>query len=100
MAANCSFARVAALERRIPARRRATALFVVPFDRIRGVASGPETQLFRARFADDGAWGVPSFDVSPDGRRFILVLSSDSEFARSISPCCIHFDDELKRRLK
>jgi len=75
-------------------------LFVVPFDRIRGVASGPETQLFRARFADDGAWGVPSFDVSPDGRRFILVLSSDSEFAPVNLTLLLHFDDELKRRLK
>jgi hypothetical protein len=73
---------------------------VLPFDGTRGAASAPARQLFRARFTDDDAWGVPSFDVSPDGRRFILVMSNDSEFAPVDLTVLLHFDDELRRRVR
>ena len=47
-------------------------IFELPFDPIRGVATGPERQLFRKSFTD---WlGVPGFDVAADGR-FLLALS-------------------------
>jgi serine/threonine-protein kinase len=75
-------------------------IFVQPFDRERGVASAREAQLFRARMTDDGAWGVPSFDVSPDGRRFLVVMAGDTELAPVDLNVMLHFDDELRRRVR
>jgi serine/threonine-protein kinase len=72
-------------------------IFALPFDRERGVASAPERQLFRARFVDE-ARGVPSFDVSPDGSRFLVVLAGDSELAAPDLNVLLHVDDELRRR--
>jgi len=70
-------------------------VFELPFDPVRGVATGPERELFRTAFTD---WlGVPGFDVGPDGR-FLLVLAAEQEsFARDPN-VVLHVDDELRRR--
>jgi Tol biopolymer transport system component len=70
-------------------------VFELPFDPIRGVATGPERQLFRAKFTD---WmGVPGFDVSPDGR-FLLVLSDGQESLPRDPVVVLNVDDDLRRR--
>jgi len=70
-------------------------IFELPFDPARGVATGPERELFRTAFTD---WlGVPGFDVGRDGR-FLLVLAAEQEsFARDPN-VLLHVDDELRRR--
>ena len=70
-------------------------IFELPFDPIRGVATGPARQLFRKSFSD---WlGVAGFDVSPDGR-FLLVLSDERESLPRNLNVLLHVDDELRRR--
>lgn len=70
-------------------------IFEVPFDPVRGVATGPERQLFRTSFVD---WmGVPGFDVSRDGR-FLLVLQDERESVPRDPNVVLHVDDELRRR--
>jgi Tol biopolymer transport system component len=78
----------------------ADAIFVLPFDGVRGVASAPEKQLFRGHFANGDTRGSPGFDVSPDGRRFIMALAGESEFAPVDLNVLLHFDDELKQRVR
>jgi serine/threonine-protein kinase len=58
-------------------RQAGDGIFRLPFDPIRGVASAPETQLFRGRFADAGVRSIPGFDVSADGRRFLMVQADE-----------------------
>jgi hypothetical protein len=70
-------------------------IFELPFDPVRGVATGPARQLFRKAFAD--WWGVPGFDVSADGR-FLLALSDERESIPSDPNVVLHVDDELRRR--
>ena len=53
-------------------------IFEMPFDRSRGIAAGPERQLFRKAFAEDAWMGVAGYDVAPDGR-FLLVIPDESE---------------------
>jgi hypothetical protein len=69
-------------------------IFEVPFDPVRGLATGPERQLFRKTFAD--SLGVPGFDVAADGR-FLLVLSDGESFPRD-PHVVLNIDDELRRR--
>ena len=40
-------------------------IFEMPFDRSRGIAAGPERQLFRKGFAEDAWMGVAGYDVAP-----------------------------------
>jgi hypothetical protein len=56
--------------------------------------------LFRGRFADDGPGGLPSYDVAPDGRRFLMVMANDSEFVPMDLTVILHIDDELTRRVR
>jgi serine/threonine-protein kinase len=70
-------------------------VFELPFDSARGVATGPERQLFRKTFTD---WlGVPGFDVAADGR-FLLVLSDERESIPPDMQVILHVDDVLRRR--
>jgi serine/threonine protein kinase len=70
-------------------------IFELPFDPVRGIATGPEKQLFRKSFSD---WlGVPGFDVSSDGR-FLLALSDEHESAPRTLNVLLHVDAELRRR--
>jgi hypothetical protein len=71
-------------------------VFVLPFDPIRGVATGPEKQLFRKAFAD--WYGVPGFDVSGDGR--ILLVQSDGELLPREPQVVLHVDDDLRQRAR
>jgi eukaryotic-like serine/threonine-protein kinase len=73
----------------------ADGIFELPFDPVRGVAAGSPRQLFRKAFAD--SWGVPGFDVSPDGR-FLLALSDERESIPPDPTVLLHVDDELRRR--
>jgi Tol biopolymer transport system component len=71
-------------------------IFELPFDPLRGVATGPERQLFRTAFAD---WlGVPGFDVSADGR--ILLVLTDGELFPRDPTVVLHVDDDLRRRAR
>ena len=73
----------------------ADGIFELPFDPVRGLAAGPPRQLFRKAFAD--WWGVPGFDVSPDGR-FLLALLDDRESVPPEPNVLLNVDDELRRR--
>jgi len=74
-------------------------IFALPFDPSRGAASAPEVQLFRARIADSEGGG-PSFDVSSDGRRFLVVLSDDAEFTPTEFHVILHIDAQLLERVR
>jgi len=74
-------------------------IFEMPFDRSRGIAAGPERQLFRKPFAEDAWAGVAGFDVAPDGR-FLLVLPDESESLPFDMNVLLHVDDELRRRVR
>ena len=75
----------------------ADGIFELPFDPIRGVATGPEKELFRKSFTD--ALGVPGFDVSADGR-FLMVLADQRESLVRELNVLLHVDDELRRRMR
>jgi hypothetical protein len=72
-------------------------IFVLPFDRERGEASAQPVQLFRGRFAS-GTWHVPMYDVTPDGRRFVMVMAGDDEYAPVNLNVVMNVGDELLRR--
>jgi serine/threonine protein kinase len=73
-------------------------IFELPFDPLRGVAMGPERQLFRTAFAD--SLGVPGFDVSADGR-FLLVQSDGAPELLPRDPrVVLHVDDHLRQRAR
>ena len=61
----------------------------MPFDRTRGIAAGPERQLFRKAFAEDGLMGAAGYDVAPDGR-FLLVIPDEAEslLRSTCTYCC------------
>ena len=73
-------------------------IFEMPFDRSRGIAAGPERQLFRKAFAEDAWMGVAGYDVAPDGR-FLLVIPDESESLPFDMHVLLHVDDELRRRV-
>jgi serine/threonine-protein kinase len=73
----------------------ADGVFELPIDRLKGVATGPATELFRLPFVD---WlGVPGFDIAPDGR-FLLVLHDERESPPRNLNVLLHVDDEVRRR--
>ena len=74
-------------------------IFEMPFDRSRGIAAGPERQLFRKAFAEDAWAGVAGYDVAPDGR-FLLVIPGESESIRPDMNVLLNVDDELRRRVR
>ncbi len=74
-------------------------IFEMPFDRSRGIAAGPERQLFRKAFAEDAFMGVAGYDVAPDGR-FLLVIPDASESIRPDMNVLLNVDDELRRRVR
>jgi dipeptidyl aminopeptidase/acylaminoacyl peptidase len=71
-------------------------VFELPIDPVRGIAAGPERQLFRKAFTEM-LGGVPGFDLSSDGR-FLLVLSDTQESLPPEPNVILHVDDELRRR--
>ena len=73
-------------------------IFALPFDQVRGEASGKEVQLFRGRFAPNGL-PVPMYDVTPDGRRFVIVMAGDEEYAPVNLNVVVNLGDELLRRV-
>jgi len=73
-------------------------IFALPFDQERGEASGKPIQLFRGRFAPDDQ-RVPMYDVSPDGRRFVVVMAGDEEYAPVKLNVVVNLGDELRRRV-
>ena len=77
---------------------RGDAIFALPFDPVRGGAAGPPVELFCGRFAPRTKGG-PSFDVTPDGQRFIVVMASDEELEPSRLDVILNLGDELRRRV-
>ena len=71
----------------------------MPFDRSRGIAAGPERQLFRKFIAEDAWAGVAGYDVAPDGR-FLLAIMDESESLPFDKHVLLHVDDELRRRVR
>jgi hypothetical protein len=71
----------------------------MPFDRSRGIAAGPERQLFRKFIAEDAWAGVAGYDVAPDGR-FLMVIMDESESLPFDMHVLLHVDDELRRRVR
>ena len=74
-------------------------IFEMPFDRARGIAAGPERQLFRKFIAEDAWAGVAGYDVAPDGR-FLMALMDESESVPPDMHVLLHVDDELRRRVR
>ena len=74
-------------------------IFEMPFDRTRGIAAGPERQLFRKAFAEDGLMGAAGYDVAPDGR-FLMVIPGEAETHPFDMHVLLHVDDELRRRVR
>jgi eukaryotic-like serine/threonine-protein kinase len=74
-------------------------IFEMPFDRSRGIAAGPERQLFRKFIAEDAWASVADYDVAPDGR-FLLALMDESESLPFDMHVLVNVDDELRRRVR
>ena len=74
-------------------------IFEMPFDRSRGIAAGPERQLFRKAFAEDSWMGVAGYDVASDGR-FLLVMPDESESLPFEMHVLLHVDDLLRGRVR
>jgi Tol biopolymer transport system component len=74
-------------------------IFEMPFDRSRGIAAGPERQLFRKPFAEDAWADVAGYDVASDGR-FLMVIPDESESLPFDMHVLLHVDDELRRRVR
>jgi hypothetical protein len=82
-----------------PSASSGDGIFEMPFDRSRGIAAGPERQLFRKFIAEDAWAGVAGYDVAPDGR-FLLVIMDESESLPFDMHVLLHVDDELRRRVR
>jgi serine/threonine-protein kinase len=73
-------------------------IFASPFDLVRGEASGQPVQLFRGRFAHNER-NLPMYDVTPDGRRFVIVMAGEEEYAPVNLNVVVNLGDELRRRV-
>jgi Tol biopolymer transport system component len=73
-------------------------IFALPFDLVRGEASGQPVQLFRGRFAQNER-NVPMYDVTSDGRRFVMVMAGDEEYTPVNLNVVMNLGDELVRRV-
>jgi Tol biopolymer transport system component len=71
-------------------------LLALPFDAERGVATGRPVALFQGLHVVRPM--VPAYDVSLDGRRFIMVKPSKSEIAPLRLNVVVNWADELVRR--
>jgi hypothetical protein len=62
--------------------------------------NGTPTKLLEARYLTSaGASGGRTYDISPDGRRFLMIKASGTD-ALAAPPALIvvqHWDEELKR---
>jgi hypothetical protein len=74
------------------------ALFTLPFDPVRGLAVGQPVLLFRSRHII-GPGGVAGYDVSPDGRRFLMIKPAETELAPIQLNVVTNWGEELVRRL-
>ena len=63
-----------------------------------GEASGQPVQLFRGRFAHNER-NLPMYDVTPDGRRFVIVMAGEEEYAPVNLNVVVNLGDELRRRV-
>jgi len=62
---------------------------------------GPPRQLFALPFTPASAGlGPPPWDVTPDGRRFILTRPGDAELAPRVMHFVENWFDEVKRRVR
>jgi hypothetical protein len=58
---------------------------------------GPPRVLFTVPFVTPLALGPPTWDVTPDGRRFVMVKASDEELQPSVIAIVEGWYEELKR---
>ena len=63
-----------------------------------GLVAGKPVLLFRGRYRFGGL-GVPGYDVTNDGRRFLMVKPSDDELAPRRLHVVLNWADELARRV-
>jgi Tol biopolymer transport system component len=73
-------------------------IFALPFDQVRGEASGKPVHLFRGRFAPNDR-KTPMYDVTPDGKRFVMVMAGDEEYVPVKLNVVVNLGDELLRRV-
>jgi serine/threonine protein kinase/Tol biopolymer transport system component len=73
-------------------------LLTVPISTTCGLVAGKPVLLFRGRYRFGGA-GVPGYDVTNDGRRFLMVKPSDDELAPRRLHVVLNWADELARRV-
>jgi len=73
-------------------------IFAVPFDPVQGVATAQPVQLFRGRFVITD-YAVPQYDVTRDGRRFVVAMAGDQEFVPVHLNVMLNVGDELLRRV-
>jgi hypothetical protein len=60
--------------------------------------TGTPTTLLEGRYLTDiGVDGPRNYDVSPDGRRFLMIKPGNDAGPRPRSSSCKHWDEELKR---
>jgi hypothetical protein len=76
----------------------AEGMFALRFDSARGVATAKPVVLFQGRYVA-GPAGVPGYDVTPDGQRFIMVKPGEDELAPLRLNVVVNWADELARRV-
>ncbi|MBT5031705.1 MAG: hypothetical protein HOM55_05350 [Proteobacteria bacterium] len=63
--------------------RDGDAILAVQIDTSTGIRAGTPIELFEGRFAESVDTSIPSYDVAPDGQRFLLMKDFNVEEARS-----------------
>jgi serine/threonine-protein kinase len=74
-----------------------TRMMAVPVSLAPTLQIGPPRVLFTLPFVTPGALGPPPWDVTPDGRRFVMVKASDEELQPSVVAIVEGWFEELKR---
>ena len=62
----------------------------------RSFSAGTPLVLFEGRYAGTGA-GVPGYDISPDGKRFLRVQLTSPEASQTQVNLILNWTEELKR---
>ena len=78
--------------------RKGNRLMAVPVDTRMGFVPGKPTQLFEGRYFDAGGAGSPTYDVSPDGERFVMIRTSGETAATNQVNVVMGWSNELTRR--
>ena len=80
--------------------RKGQRLMAVPVDTRTGFVPGKPALLFEGRYFDAGGAGSPTYDVSPDGERFVMIRTNGEHAAINQVNVVMGWSNELTRRVR